>query len=394
MKKITLPKSSFFLIVLLTLVSFIGYSQTTVTLSTGTSWTVPAGVTSITVEAWGGGGKGGTRTTNGNGGGGGGGAYAKKIITVTAGNSYNYSVGAGSTTTSAGGDSWFLDNTTVLAKGGNSVANNSASGASGGAGNPTSIGDAGFVFAGGNGATGSAAFGGGGGSSAGTINPSNGVNATNATGATATDGGAGGKGGDGRSTSQGNGTVGSIPGGGGGGAYRTSSGTQNGGNGGNGQIRITYTLPEINIQGNSANINDNATTTTATNGTIIGPGTTSIGSSISRTYTIQNTGLGILTIGTITLSNTAEFAVTTPPSTTVAAGGTTTFTVTFSPIGFGQRFTTISIENNDPNENPYNFVIQGVAVGPEINVIGNNLEKTVKLTTHFQCKLTTSFGAN
>jgi hypothetical protein len=28
------------------------------------------------------------------------------------------------------------------------------------------------------------------------------------------------------------------------------------------------------------------------------------------------------------------------------------------------------------------------------NVCKYNVEKTVKLTTHFQCKLTTSFGAN
>ena len=68
---------------------------------------VPSGVTQISVECWGGGGRGSRVTTNGGyaGGGGGGGAYAKKLVTVTSGNTYNVIVGAGSTSTGAGGNS-------------------------------------------------------------------------------------------------------------------------------------------------------------------------------------------------------------------------------------------------------------------------------------------------
>lgn len=98
--------------------------------SSGT-FTVPAGVSSVTVQAWGGGGKGGTRSSNGVSGGGGGGAYSSSTVSVTPGN-YTVTVGAGSTTTSAGGDSWFGSTSTVMAKGGNSVANNSTTGANGG----------------------------------------------------------------------------------------------------------------------------------------------------------------------------------------------------------------------------------------------------------------------
>ena len=75
-------------------------AQTTVPFTTPgtTSWTAPAGVTSATVQAWGGGGAGGGATGNpAEGGGGAGGQYAIKVIAVTPGNSYTVVVGAGGT---------------------------------------------------------------------------------------------------------------------------------------------------------------------------------------------------------------------------------------------------------------------------------------------------------
>ncbi|MBK8947852.1 MAG: proprotein convertase P-domain-containing protein [Flavobacteriales bacterium] len=53
-------------------------------------------------------------------------------MAVTPGTPYTVTVGAGSTSTAAGGDSWFGTAGTVMAKGGNSAANNSATGAAGG----------------------------------------------------------------------------------------------------------------------------------------------------------------------------------------------------------------------------------------------------------------------
>lgn len=216
-----------------------GISQTiSETFDESNTFTVPSGVTSVTVEAWGGGGRGGTRTSNGSGGGGGGGAYARKVVTVTPNSTYTVNVGTGSSSTSAGGDSWFINSTTILAKGGSSVANNSTSGATGGQAN-SCIGD--IRRSGGNGANAGSSIlyrGGGGGSSAGIDAAGN--NTTNSTGASAPTGG--GDGGSGRTVSQGNGSNGLTPGGGGGGAYRTS-GTRSGGNGANGQVIITYDIP-------------------------------------------------------------------------------------------------------------------------------------------------------
>jgi hypothetical protein len=76
------------------------------------TWTVPAGVTKIYAEVWGGGG-GGTGT-----GGGGGGGYIAGIIIVTPGGSVSYSIGAGgaagSPTASDGGSSYVLYSTSTL----------------------------------------------------------------------------------------------------------------------------------------------------------------------------------------------------------------------------------------------------------------------------------------
>ena len=84
--------------------------------TSSSSWVAPAGVTSVDVECYGGGGGGSASTTRL---GGGGGAYAKQTgISVTPGNSYTVTVGAGGAATVNGGDSWFSTPSTVKAAGG------------------------------------------------------------------------------------------------------------------------------------------------------------------------------------------------------------------------------------------------------------------------------------
>jgi len=69
------------------------------------TWTVPAGVTSITVEVWGGGGGGGGGGWDNalSGGSGGSGGYSSSIITVTPGTIYNIIVGVGGAAGSVAG---------------------------------------------------------------------------------------------------------------------------------------------------------------------------------------------------------------------------------------------------------------------------------------------------
>jgi hypothetical protein len=89
------------------------------------SWTAPAGVTSVSAIAVGGGGSGGAAYFAG-GGGGGGGLGWKNNIPVTPGQSYTVVVGAGGVAVTAaaggqgtaGGDSFFINNSTVAGLGG------------------------------------------------------------------------------------------------------------------------------------------------------------------------------------------------------------------------------------------------------------------------------------
>ena len=123
---------------------------------------------------------------------------------------------------------------------------------------------------------------------------------------------------------------------------------------------------EINITGNLVSIPDNDTTPVISD-------FTDFGTLNSRTFTIQNTSAIILTLGTISISgtNANEFSVTSFPSTSIAGGSSTTFTVTFNPISTGLKNATLSIVNNDSNENPYDFSIKGTGISNEINILGN-----------------------
>jgi len=211
------------------------------------TFTVPDGVSEITVEAWGAGGRGGSTEAQGNRrtGGGGGAPTLARFFEVSPGDSFSLNVGEGSQSAAAGGDSVFENvDGDVIAAGGGSVPQNSQDGAAGGSeedsqGNLVSR-------SGGDGADRqSINNGGGGGSSAGP--DSVGATATSRVGAVVPDGG--GDGGDGGIRDEGdseNGQPGVEPGGGGGGA--TSKGTaRSGGRGGDGRVRITYETSEAQL---------------------------------------------------------------------------------------------------------------------------------------------------
>ena len=329
-----------------------------------TTYTVPTGVYNLTVQVWGAGGNGGSRNSSGYTGGGGGGAYSQRTISVMPGATYNLFVGKAGSITAPGEDSWFDSVTNIMAKGGNSAASNTTTGATGGLAS-ASIGT--IKYSGGNGANATSSIGGGGGSSAGPT--SNGSNANNSNGGNAPIGG--GDGADGR-TSNANGYNGNNPGGGGGGTRRTS-GARYGGEGGNGQILLTPIYRQINITGNNVAIANGSTTpsfanytnfssTNVTNGTVV------------RTFTISNPGNLSLTLGAITFSgaNANNFAISSAPATTINGGESTTFTITFNPSAIGTRNATISIISNDSDRSPYTFALTGEGTNPEIEVRGNN----------------------
>ena len=222
------------------------------------SWICPPGVTTISVECWGGGGAGGgTSASVGAGGGGAGGAYSIKSISVTPGTKYFFAVAqskAGTTNAGSQGDpTWFNQNgantqpstisSGVLAEGGAGGSVSGSSSSTSGS-KASSFGDQ--TYRGGNGGTASAGgnlsssnsgAGGGGAGSTG-----NGGDATNMTAGTGTSIG-GGNGASGTAYgSNVNGTTCTNTGGGGGGATRNSSTTKSGGAGGPGLLKITFSV--------------------------------------------------------------------------------------------------------------------------------------------------------
>lgn len=210
------------------------------------TWLAPEGVTSVTVEAWGGGGAGGGAQGNpAEGGGGAGGQYAKKTVTVSPGTNYAVSVGAGgsggTSNGAAGGDSTF-NGTSVVAKGGaggGGAPNNNNNGTGGLGSTVGGIGTT--VYAGGSGSNGASngSGGGAGGGGAGSGGGGGSASGNTAGGGTAANGGNGGVG----RTTGGNGNAGSAAGGGGGAGYATGSSNRSGGDGGAGRVVLTWVDP-------------------------------------------------------------------------------------------------------------------------------------------------------
>ena len=61
----------------------------------------------------------------------------------------------------------------------------------------------------------------------------------------------------------------------------------------------------------------------------------------------------------------SDFTVTSQPTSPVSSGGgSVQFTVAFDPSAIGLRTAEVSIENNDSDEDPYNFAIQGTGITP------------------------------
>lgn len=125
-------------------------------------------------------------------------------------------------------------------------------------------------------------------------------------------------------------------------------------------------LPEINMQGNATNIDDDGGASPVfSNDTDFGTIDIAGGTNLNI-FTIQNIGTASLTIGAITIggAHAGDFTLTSSPAASVAGSGNTTFSITFNPSAVGLRTANITIVNSDADENPYNFNIQGTGFVP------------------------------
>ncbi len=81
----------------------------------------------------------------------------------------------------------------------------------------------------------------------------------------------------------------------------------------------------------------------------------------TKTFTIKNTGKTKLTGIAIKKKglHKSDFRVDAPGKTSLAAGASTTFKVTFKPTAKGKRSASLAISSNDPDENPFDIKLAG-----------------------------------
>jgi hypothetical protein len=126
--------------------------------------------------------------------------------------------------------------------------------------------------------------------------------------------------------------------------------------------------PEINITGNSIDITNNDTTPQLADFTDFGAIDVTTGSQ-ANSFIIENTGTAPLILSgapSVSISGThaGDFTVTSNPASPITNGSNTSFIVTFNPSAVGLRSAIVSIANNDADENPYTFNIQGNGTTP------------------------------
>jgi hypothetical protein len=119
---------------------------------------------------------------------------------------------------------------------------------------------------------------------------------------------------------------------------------------------IVGPLPEIAVEQEGTHLANGGSTD-------FGPA--AIGSNVSLTFTIKNTGNANLTGLGITKGGTHpdEFTVMSDPIAPVGGpGGTTNFTLRFTPIAAGLREASIQIASNDVNDDPFNITLRGTGI--------------------------------
>jgi hypothetical protein len=138
-------------------------------------------------------------------------------------------------------------------------------------------------------------------------------------------------------------------------------------------IRGTGTDPEINVKGNTVLIVNGDSSPTTLDWTDFGSIPYGTGN-LSRVFTIENTGATQLSISNPTISgmNPSDYSITTNPSSTnIGSGISRSFTVRFNPTSAGLKTAIITLVNNDFDQNPYTFTVQGFASNVEIDITGD-----------------------
>ena len=99
------------------------------------------------------------------------------------------------------------------------------------------------------------------------------------------------------------------------------------------------------------------------------------GATQSKTYTIKNTGQANLTLSGSPLAvlggpDASQFSITTQPTSPIAPGGSTTFTVLFDPNTGGAKDAKITLTSNDATNSSYVINIHGIGGSEPTATIG------------------------
>ena len=135
-----------------------------------------------------------------------------------------------------------------------------------------------------------------------------------------------------------------------------------------GQYTIAGTLP---AQGTAPEISVSVSGSGIADGGSLAFGNTTIGTSVSRTFTVTNDGNSTLSLTALDANSMpAGFTLTSNlGSTSLAAGASTTFTVRLDASAAGNYSGGIQLLSDDADESPYNNSISGSVVGvPEISL--------------------------
>ncbi|MBD2724809.1 choice-of-anchor D domain-containing protein [Nostoc sp. FACHB-892] len=130
--------------------------------------------------------------------------------------------------------------------------------------------------------------------------------------------------------------------------------------------------PEIQILDGTVDIADNSTTP-------INFGVAVAGSTLTKTFTIKNTGIAALNLTNLKLPDGFSLVGTLPA--TLAAKTSANITVALNTTTAATYSGNFSLTNNDSNESPFDFVISGKVNAPEIEVFNATVGDIVDGTT-------------
>ena len=144
-------------------------------------------------------------------------------------------------------------------------------------------------------------------------------------------------------------------------------------------VKAVVIAPEMDVYGNDVSIVDGDTTPSTTDGTDFGD--VVAGPTVTRTFTVTNTGTAWLYLGTPTMSG--GFSLGNDHLvTSLAPGASDTFSVDFSSTTGGTSTSTVTINNNDSNEQPFDFDVTATALAPEIVITGKSSHEIASGSTN------------